>query len=396
MSAAPAAGATVGQHGGRGRQLVVLTASKWISNVAYRWISVFLPTLVRAFGTTTGTLTTIMGLAELGGFTTSVTGRWLDRGHERRIFLAGTLAVAASAVVALGGSTLTFAVGFVVLVIGVGNLTVAGHAWIAHRYEFTARGRAIGTFETSWAFALLLGAPVLAGLIDGVGWRGPFVALAAASLLGATAVRLLVPAGRPVAAVDVPPAEPLPRRAYVPMIGSAATAAAGLGMFVVSGAWLDERYGVSTGGLGAVAAMSGAVELVSSAGVAAVSDRVGARRSVVAGLCVLGVGATVMATAGDSRTQAIAGLLVFLAGFEYGFVSSLTLVSEAAPASRGRAIGVSNALGTVARAVSVTVSGLLFDAVGIGGSLAWVGAAATLAMVMVLVSPLGPGRPGSR
>jgi hypothetical protein len=38
------------------------------------------------------------------------------------------------------------------------------------------------------------------------------------------------------------------------MIGSAATAAAGLGVFVVSGSWLDDAHGVSTGGLGVIAA----------------------------------------------------------------------------------------------------------------------------------------------
>ena len=37
------------------------------------------------------------------------------------------------------------------------------------------------------------------------------------------------------------------------MIGSATTAMAGLSVFVVSGSWLDDAFGVSTGGIGAVA-----------------------------------------------------------------------------------------------------------------------------------------------
>ena len=158
-------------------QLVVLTAAKAVANTALRWVGPFLPTLERAFGTTTGTLTGIMGVAELGGLSTAFIGPKLDRGHERTVFTLGLLAVAASSAIALGGSVATFAVSFVLLVLGVGNLTAAGHAWIGHRVPFAARNRAIGSFETSWAVALLVGAPVLSLLIRWFGWRGPYVAL---------------------------------------------------------------------------------------------------------------------------------------------------------------------------------------------------------------------------
>lgn len=366
-------------------ELAVLTGAKTVSNLALRWVSVFLPTLERAFSASTGTLTTIMGVTELGGLSTMATGRWLDRGHERRLFLAGTFAVAASSAIALGGATWTFAIAYAVLIVGVGNLTVAGHAWIGHRIAFTARGRAIGTFELSWALALLLGAPLLAFLIRTFGWRGPYVTLALAALLAGAAVRRWVSPGVPTAAT-AEHAEALPRTAFAPMIGSAATAAAGLGIFVVSGAWLDDRYGVSTGGLGAIAAASGAVELASSSAVATISDRVGARRSVLVGLAILLAGVAAMFAAGDSKALAIAALLLFLCGFEYGFVSSLTLVSEAAPLARGRAIGLSNAFGTLARSGSVVLSGQLYEAFGIGGSLTWVAAAATVAIVMALLT----------
>ena len=59
---------------------------------------------------------------------------------------------------------------------------------------------------------------------------------------------------------------------------------------------------------------------------------------------------------------------MFLTGFEFAFVTSLSLVTEAAPLARGRAIGAGNALGTIARSVAVLGSGLLYDSVGIGGS----------------------------
>ena len=159
-------------------QLGVLTAAKAVANTALRWVGPFLPTLERAFGVSTSTLTSVIGVAELGGLTTIATGHALDRGHRRRAFLAGLALIGISSLIALIGSIVSFAVAFTLVVIGVGNLTVAGHAWISDRVPYRGRGRALGTFETAWALSLLLGATGIAALIKAFGWRGPFVALA--------------------------------------------------------------------------------------------------------------------------------------------------------------------------------------------------------------------------
>ncbi len=365
-------------------ELGVLTGAKVAANASLRWVSPFLPTLERAFGATTGTMTGIMGVAELGGLSTLVTGRSLDHGHERRFFQAGMLALAVSSMIALHGSVTTFAISYAVLVMGVNNFTIAGHAWIGHRVPFQNRNRAIGFFETAWAISLLVGAPLLALLIRWFGWRGPYVALAVACVVAAVVIRVTITSSTPA---DIPtaPVRPakLPRSAWPPMLASAATAATGLGIFVVSGTWLDDAHGVSTAGLGLIAAGFGAVELISSFAVALVADRVGARRSVAIGLLLVGIGVATMFVSRDSTVLAVLGLLFFLAGFEYGFVSSLSLVTEAAPAARGRAIGVSNAVGTLARASTVVASGQLYERFGLTGSLVMVSSTATVALLML-------------
>lgn len=375
-------------------QLTILTSAKVVSNTALRWVGPFLPTLERAFSTTTGALTGVMGISELGGLSTLATGRVLDRGGERRLFALGLGAVSGSSLIALYGTLTSFAISFAVLIVGVGNLTIAGHAWIGHRVPFAARGRAIGLFETSWAIALLGGAPLVALLIKWFGWRGPYVALAIGAALAALAVIVLVSPGPPLRdGSSTTTAARLPRSAWPPMLTAAFTAAAGLGMFVVSGAWLDDAHGVSTGGLGVIAGAFGLVELAASASVAGFGDRIGSRRSVLFGLALLGVGLAAILLSGASRSFAIAGLLAYLAGFEFAFVSALTLVTEAAPLARGRAIGVSNAIGTVARAGAVIASGQLYESFGMTGSLTMTGAAALVAAILALESRTGTRAP---
>ena len=368
------------------RELATLTASKSTSNLALRWITAFLPTLERAFSTTTGTLTSILGLAELGGLSTTLVGRTLDRGRHRLIFVASLLLVTASSVIALGGSIAAFSISMVLLLVGVSNLTVAGIAYIGERVSYSSRGRAIGTFETSWALSLLLGAPILAFLIDRYGWQAAYVALALLNGLAAVVIFRSMPAPQ-IAGTTAKTSlfGGLPRSAWPPLIASAAVAGAGMSIFVVMGAWLSDDYGLSVAGLGAIATGIGAAELASSSAVAVAADRIGIRRSVGIGGLLLGLGLVVIALSNDSVIIALIGLIVLVIGFEYGFVSSLSLMSEAAPQARGTAIAVGNAIATITRASLIVISGQCYERFGILGS-ATVSAAALCAAAAALIA----------
>jgi DHA1 family inner membrane transport protein len=385
--------------------LARLTIAKTTANTALRWIPPFLPTLERAFGATTTQLTTALGFGELAGLSTMLVGPALDRGRERVVMLLGMGAVAASTAVALVGTVPAFAVSVVLLIVGVANFTVAGHAWISHRVDYRWRARAIGVFETSWALALLVGAPLVAVLINRFGWRAPFVALGIASIGAAVLVVATLPVHRPGTldaggpdrpAAGAGPGARVTARAWAVMSGSALLAAAGLSVFVVSGAWLGDAFDVSTGGLGTIAMTFGAFELAASSSTAAFGDRLGKLRSTLGGILLLGVGLLVMLAAGDRLGVGVVGLLLFLFGFEYGFVTSLSLVSEAMPAARGRTLALGNAIGTAARAVATIASGWLYGAHGIAGTAALSGAAAATAGTCLLLSRPWTGRARAR
>lgn len=372
-----------------------LIAAKTVANTALRWVSPFLPTLERAFGATTSQLTTVLGAGEIAGLTTVLVGGQLDRRRERTIMVAGLTAIALSSIIALVGALWSFAVAFVLLILGVANFTVAGHAWISDRVDYRWRARSIGLFETSWALALLVGGPVIAVLINAFGWRGPFVTLAV--LAGASAVMLAVSLPStpshltPALRTDEDSRTGLNRRAWFVVAASALMAMGGLSVFVISGAWLDDQFGVSTGGLGYIVMGFGAIELVASSSTAAFADRIGKRPSTLGGLMLVGVGLAIMVSAGSSLLIGVIGILVFLLGFEYGFVTSLSLISEAMPEARGRTLAVGNAIGTLARGSGTIASGWLYDAHGIAGTAALSATASAVSFVLFL----GAGRPAS-
>ena len=163
-------------------------------------------------------------------------------------------------------------------------------------------------------------------------------------------------------------------------------ALAGISVFVISGSWLDDAFGVSTGGIGLIAMGLGGVELLASSTIAAFADRIGKLRSTVAGLATLVTGLAIMLLAGDAVAIGVIGLLVFLLGFEYGFVTSLSLTSEAMPDARGATLAIGNAVGTLARGGGTILSGVLYGEFGIGGTIGLSATAATASLGCYLFS----------
>jgi predicted MFS family arabinose efflux permease len=182
------------------------------------------------------------------------------------------------------------------------------------------------------------------------------------------------------------PRQPLTKRAWLVVFGSALMATAGLSVFVISGTWLHDAFGVSTAGIGFAAMAFGGIELLASTSTAAFADRLGKLRSTIAGLVTLVVGLAVMLSSNGHLAVGMVGLLIFLLGFEYGFVTSLSLTSEAMPEARGTTLALSNAIGTVARGAGAIISGWLYGLHGIAGTALLSACAAAVSLTCFLLS----------
>ena len=367
-------------------QFVQLTAAKAVLNTALRWAPFFLPTLAGAFGTTAAKLTTVLGLGETAGLSTLLIGRQLDSGRERTIMVAALGLAAVSSLGALTGNFWVFAASYVALVIGASAFTVSGHAFLSRRVPFERRARTIGVFETSWALALLVGAPSIALLINVFGWRAPFLVLAALLAIMALVVGLGRDDSVPLDDANAPLVrQPLTTDAWILIGASAAIAMTGLTAIVIAGTWLDEALGVSTGGIGLVAMAFGAAEITASSSSAAFADRVGPIHSTRVALILAIVGLLVMTQAGSSLLIGALGLLLFFLGFEFSIVTSFSIVSEAMPQARGRALAANSAVGTAARGIGIVMSGLLYQAYGINGPIAISVSAAVVGLALLSI-----------
>lgn len=373
------------------QSVALLALGRGVANASLRWIPLFLPTIARALDTTLGRCAAIIGAGELVGICGPYIGRLVERHGAKRWLLAGLAVVAAANLIStLSATTAGFAAGYSVLVLGQSFAFISGQAWIGRHVPFERRGRYLGAYEASWALSLLLGAPLAAAAVAW-SWRGPFLLWAALAVIAMAPVARLLPA-------DTPSRAPTTRRDQVPMPAAAwaAVAIAFLLMFcaltvvVVSGAWLEDRYGFGARALAGVAFLSGGAELVATVAVAKVNDRWGARRSLATGVALVVAAALLIAGAGDQAMLAVAGFTLFIASFEFAFVATLTLAVRHEAAVIARLVGAIGAGGTVARAIAATLAAGIYAA---GGNVAIGLVAAAVAAAVFAVLPLATTEP---
>ncbi len=152
-------------------------------------------------------------------------------------------------------------------------------------------------------------------------------------------------------------------------------------MFVVYGIWLEKAFGLNLVAIGFATTVIGAAELLGEGLVAALSDRLGIKRSVTIGGALSAVCYAVLPAMDISLPFALAGLfLVFLMG-EFTIVASISFCTEILPDARGTMMAGYFAAASMGRVIGALMSGPLWTV----GGIRVIGAASALISVVGLV-----------
>jgi predicted MFS family arabinose efflux permease len=154
--------------------------------------------------------------------------------------------------------------------------------------------------------------------------------------------------------------------------------------FIVYGAWLESAFGLSLGALGLASTVVGLAEASAELGTTVFTDRLGKRRSVLAGLIGLMVSLVLLPwIARLGLAPALAGVVLMMLTFEFALVSFLPMVSEVAPDARAALLSFNVTAASVGRLGAAMVGSWLWRWQSIAVQ-AWVGAALALMAVVTL------------
>jgi len=346
----------------KGFPLVVF--ARFVSNVAYRMIFPFLPTVSRGIGVSTATLGTTIALRDLVEITGPALGKIADRQGTRRVMVAALCGLGmAAALQGVSSGLVIFTFALVAISITKVSFDVGSSTWTGASVPFDDRSRAIGIVEMTWAFSFIIGMPLAALLIRLGTWRTPFIAISVLCLITSSALWVYLPSS----ATDQPKLS-TPQWTSAIRFVLVAMVALGTGhmmMLVTFATFLEDQHGVSTSGLGFVALIIGVAELIGSGGVALFGDRLG-KTTVVKWALFLSLPLSLLLPLGESG-YGIALLLiaVWFVCTECVIVSMLSICTELDGNARGTMMGFVYAGWSMGRFLGAISGALLYEWRGI-------------------------------
>jgi predicted MFS family arabinose efflux permease len=372
-------------------------------NTARRFAYPFAPVLSRELEVPLSAVTAVIAVNQATGMLGLVIGPLGDRLGYRAMMLAGLglLVLGMSA----GGFFPAYATVFFAFLLAGAGKTLFDPTWqafVGENVPYRRRGLAVGVGEFSWAFSSLLGIPAIGLLMEKAGWRSPFFVLGLAGLLGALALRVLLPGGEAsrrksssFAGIWNAWRRLLRKRAAAGALGFAFfLCVANDNLFVVYGAWLEESFGLGMAGLGLSTIAIGAAELSGETLTAALGDRLGLKRSVIAGMIVTVAAYATLPLWKGSLPVTLVGLFVVFFVFEFTIVSFLSLATELVPEMRATMMSGYMVASSLGRVSGAFLGGTLWLWGGITATCAASAAISMLGLVILLLGLKGWPRRG--
>ncbi len=355
-------------------QVVAAAVCRLFLNTARRFVYPFAPALSRGLGVPLTAVTSLIAVNQTTSMLSLVFGPLADRWGHRLMFLGGLLVLAAGMFTAgflpFYGTVL---VGMLLAGLGKSMFDPAILAYVGEKVPYRRRAMAIGALEVSWAASTLVGIPVVGILIEAYGWRAPFFALGGMAVTGLISLWFLMPGG---AGERQRGRRDFGFREAFGLIRREPAALGALGftflfngasdtLFVVYGVWLEGAYGLNVVALGLSATVIGTAELLGEGVSAALADRAGLSRSLVAGTVLSAAGYLVLPLTGDRLAAALAGIFGIYLFVEFTIVVALSFFTEVLPSARATMMAAYFAVAAGGRVCGALLGGAAWSLGGI-------------------------------
>ncbi len=342
--------------------LAACIATRLIIDTATQLFNFYLQTIARGLALDIVVLGRFVSLRNVVGLAAPLFGSAADRyGYRRIMRLSLLLSAAGMFLFGSGGGLWSVAAGMIMLGLGLIGFVPTSQAYISSQLPFAHRARGIGVLEYSWALAGIVGLSLMGLLFDLFSWQIPFFVLGAATLAGWALLGLLPGAPNPdnqdpdlsATAAAIPLQRriasffdlgPNRRSAYAVIYANGLFFFSQLHILIAHGAWLQTEYGLNPSALGLVALSQGVADLCGSVLVSLITDRIGKKRAVQAGMLgsALIYSSLPIINVGLALVTVVLALMRF--AVQYGIVSAIALISEQAPDRRGKVISLAMAL----------------------------------------------------
>lgn len=362
------------------RLIVIGLITRLVTDTAVQIFFPFLPVIAAGWRTSTVVAGRLVSLRSAMGLFSPAFGVLADRRGYRFTMRLG-LFWGAIGYLLIGLSTNLWlaSVGMVLAGIGTFSFVPTLQAYLSVRLPFNRRARGLGMLEYSWALSGIFGLYLVGLLIDAYGWRVPLFGMSGLLLIAFVWYGRL-PAARPQ---TESPSDSLTfswatvraffelgqnrHSAWAVLAAAAFNMLAAVNIFISYGTWLVREYGLGPVQLGSVALILGIADLSGSVLMSLVGDKIGLRRSVLGGTVLAIVGYGLLPLLNQSVLLAVVGLIISRFTFEFTVVGLIALVSEQAPAYRGKMMTMAAATALLGSSAAGFISPWIYELYAVPG-----------------------------
>lgn len=323
--------------------------TRLVTDTAVQLFFPFLPVIAEGLRSNSVAVGRLVSLRSATGLLSPAFGALADlRGYRFTMRLGLLLGALGYLVIGLSPNLWLAAVGMVIGGLGTFAFVPTLQAYLSTRLPFHKRARGLGTLEYAWALSGIIGLYLVGLLIDAFGWRVPLFLMSGLMLVAFVGYGRL-PAARQAGAGTAVPVRiswqafraffdlgQNRRSAWAVLLVATCNMLAAMNIFITYGTWLAREYQLGAVELGTVALILGVADLGGSVLMSLLGDKMGLRCGVIAGTILATVGYGLLPLMNQGVVLAVSGLILARFAFEFTVVGVIALVSEQAPAHRGK------------------------------------------------------------
>ncbi len=369
-------------------QVILFTAVRLVVNISTRMIYPFLNAFASGLGVDLAAVSlAVTARSFTGALSPFITPIADKRGRKLSMLIGLGLFTLGSGLMALWPSYTTFFISVNLSFLGMYVYVPTMQSYLGDHVNDSRRGLALALVEWGWAFSFILGMPLVGWVMDRYGWQAPFPLLGAAGVLSMILIAWFIPNRRPPAAerssfwgnLKQVLRSPAARAA---LLVSLLLLAANEVVNLVFGAWLEQSFGFKLAALGAASALIGFSEMGGEISGGVLSDRLGRKKAVIAGMSLIVLVSAALPFIGRTSFGAIAGLFLFYLAFEFADIAIISIMNGLIPEARATLMGANVAAMSLGRMLGNLMAPFLF-AVGF-----WLNSVAAIVLTLLALIAL--------
>jgi len=357
------------------RKLILSIAAiifgRLVINITKRFPYPFVSAIATNFGVTAASIQNVIALNNATGLLSPVFGTMSERYGRKPIMLA--MLAMMTIMSFLGAIFADYGVFVIVLfAFGIGKIIYdpTFQAYLGDVIPFHRRARIMGTAELSWAFSLIIAAPVVGFLLDASNLQVVFLFLGICLALGTIGIAIFVESDgkskderksikviNPITAFQV--IRKHPAAVYALIFAICLTISHEM-FFINYGLWMESSFDLVLTALGTVTVVIAIAEIIGEFIVITIADRVGTKLTSMLGMLVAAISFAIIPSLTFSLPVALFGIFIMFIGIETAIVASLPLFTEILPDARAIMMSANMGAHALGRVIGAFIGGFIY------------------------------------